>query len=79
VTSQGSPRSTFKRAIERGNLAVAEVTAREMGHIWLTDALALTVLAVETAPGKRNAYTTRVLRRLLDEDGPHVAGRESVL
>jgi hypothetical protein len=58
----------FKRAIERGNLPMAEMTAREMGHIWLTDALALTVLAVEKAPGKRNAYTTRFLRRLLDAD-----------
>jgi hypothetical protein len=39
-----------------------------MGHVLLTDALALTVLAVEKAPGKRNAYTTRFLRRLLEED-----------
>jgi hypothetical protein len=45
----------------------AEMAAREMGHIWLADALALTVLAVEKSPGKRNAYTVRFLRRLLEE------------
>jgi hypothetical protein len=78
VTSQGHARSTFKRAIERGNLPVAEVTAREMGHVWLADALALTVLAVERAPGKRNAYTTRFLRRLLVED-PNLTIDEAAL
>jgi hypothetical protein len=56
VTAQGSPRTVFRRAIERGNLLMAEMAAREMGHIWLADALKLTVLAIEKAPGKRNAY-----------------------
>jgi hypothetical protein len=28
VTAQGSSRSVFKRAIERGNLPMAEMTAR---------------------------------------------------
>jgi hypothetical protein len=68
MTAQGSSRSVFKRAIERGNLPIAEMTAREMGHIWLADALSLTVLAIEKAPGKRNAYAVRFLRRLLEED-----------
>jgi hypothetical protein len=31
VTAQGSARSIFKRAIENGNVVVAEATAREMG------------------------------------------------
>jgi hypothetical protein len=39
-----------------------------MGHIWLADSLKLTVLAIDNAPGKRNAYTARVLRRLPEED-----------
>jgi hypothetical protein len=30
LTAQGHPRAIFKRAIERGNLLVAEVTAREL-------------------------------------------------
>ena len=68
MTAQGSSRSVFKRAIERGNFAIAEMTVREMGHIWLSDALALTVLAIEKAPGRRNAYAVRFLRRLLEED-----------
>jgi hypothetical protein len=68
VTAQGSSRSVFKRAIERGNLPMAEMAVREMGHVWLSDALKLTVLAIEKAPGKRNAYAVRFLRRLLEED-----------
>jgi hypothetical protein len=31
LTAQGHPRAVFTRAIERGNLLVAEPTAREMG------------------------------------------------
>ena len=57
---------------------MAEMTAREMGRIWLADALSLTVLAIEKAPGKRNAYAVRFLRRLLDED-PHITIEEAVL
>jgi hypothetical protein len=78
ATSQGSPRTVFKRAIERGNFAVAEVVVRDMGHVWLTYTLALTVLAVEKAPGKRNRYTVRFLRRLLDDD-PNLTIDEAVL
>jgi hypothetical protein len=37
-------RVTFQRAIERGNLVVAEVTARELGRLDLADALDLTAL-----------------------------------
>jgi len=29
-TSQGHPRTIFRRALERGNLVLAEVTAREI-------------------------------------------------
>jgi hypothetical protein len=43
-TSQGHSVSIFRRAIERGNLTVAEATAREILRISLTDALELTVL-----------------------------------
>jgi len=31
LTAQGHPRTRFKRAIERGNVLVAEATAREIG------------------------------------------------
>jgi hypothetical protein len=33
MTPQGDPRAIFKRAIENGNLLVAEMTARELGRI----------------------------------------------
>ena len=42
VTSQGNPRVVFRRALERGNLVVAEITARELGGLNLKDALELT-------------------------------------
>jgi hypothetical protein len=35
LTAQGHPRATFLRAIERGNLLVAETTAREIGRLAL--------------------------------------------
>jgi hypothetical protein len=40
VTAQGHPRVIFKRAIERGNVVIAEATARELGRISLEEALA---------------------------------------
>ena len=42
MTAQGHPRAIFKRAIERGNVALAEATARELGRLSLDEALALT-------------------------------------
>jgi hypothetical protein len=44
VTAQGHPRTIFKRAIERSNVAIAEATAREVGRLSLDEALALTAL-----------------------------------
>jgi hypothetical protein len=35
TTSQGHPRTVFKRALQHENLLVAEATAREIGHISL--------------------------------------------
>jgi hypothetical protein len=58
----------FKRAIERGNLMAAEMTARELGRIPLSESLALTSLVVQKDPGRRSRYTVRWLQRLLEED-----------
>jgi len=33
LTSQGHPRTVFKRALEHDNLVLAEVTAREIGRV----------------------------------------------
>jgi hypothetical protein len=43
-TSQGRPRTVFARALQHGNLIVAEATARELGRISLAEALELTIL-----------------------------------
>jgi hypothetical protein len=56
LTAQGHPRATFKRAIEHGNVMVAEVTARELGLITLAESLALTALVVQKDPGRRSRY-----------------------
>jgi hypothetical protein len=68
VTAQGHPRAIFKRAIENGNVMVAEMTARELGRITLAESLALTALVVQKEPGRRSRYAVRWLRRLLEED-----------
>jgi hypothetical protein len=43
VTAQGHPRVIFKRAVERGNVVIAEATARELG-LTLEEALQLVLL-----------------------------------
>jgi hypothetical protein len=52
VTAQGHPRAIFQRAIERGNLLVAEATAREVGQLTLDEALKLLFLCIEKEPIK---------------------------
>jgi len=68
LTAQGHPRRIFQTAIERGNLLLAEATARELGRISLDESLALTVLVAEKDPERRSRFAVRWLRRLLEED-----------
>jgi hypothetical protein len=68
VTAQGHPRRIFATAIERGNIVMAEATARELGRISLKEALALTALVAEIEPERRSRFAVRWLRRLLEED-----------
>jgi hypothetical protein len=68
LTAQGHPRRIFATAIERGNVVVAEATARELGRISLEEALALTALVAEKEPERRSRFAVRWLRRLLEED-----------
>jgi hypothetical protein len=68
LTAQGHPRAIFKRAIENGNVVVAEMAAREVGRLTLAEALTLTALVVQKDPARRSRYLLRWLRRLLDED-----------
>jgi hypothetical protein len=38
VTAQGHPKAIFERAVERGNLVVAEATTWELGQLTLEEA-----------------------------------------
>jgi hypothetical protein len=69
MTAQGHPRAIFRRAIENGNVMLAEMTARELKGITLAESLALTALVVQKDPARRSRYTVRWLLRLLEEDG----------
>ena len=67
MTAQGHPRTIFKRAIERSNVAIAETTARELGRLSLDEALALTALVARHEPTRRSRFAVRWLERLLEE------------
>lgn len=67
VTAQGNPRAIFTRAIERGNLLVAETVLRaEIPRPTLLDLLELTALIASKDPGRRGRVTARWLHRYLD-------------
>jgi hypothetical protein len=67
LTASGHPRAIFERAIERGNLAVAETVLRaEIPRPTLADLLELTALIAQTDPGRRGRVTTRWLQRYLE-------------
>jgi hypothetical protein len=68
VTAQGNPRVIFKRAIERGTVAIAESVARELGQLSLGESLALTALVARQDPRRRSRFAVRWLLRLLEED-----------
>jgi hypothetical protein len=67
VTAQGHPRAIFKRAIERRNVVLAEMTARELGHVSLEEALQLLLLYAAHDPAKFERAAIRWLSRYLDE------------
>src|SRR2546427_4251622 len=67
LTAQGHPRAVFKRAIERGNLAVAEAMVREIGRVSLEEALELTALIAVKEPRRHERVAMRWLRLYLNE------------
>jgi hypothetical protein len=67
MTAQGHPRATFTRAIERGNLFVAEASAREVGRLTLEEALRLVFLYAKKDPGRYERAALRWLVRYLTE------------
>jgi hypothetical protein len=52
LTAQGHPRAIFKRAIERGNVVIAEMAARDVGSLTLGEALQLVCLYAGHEPAK---------------------------
>jgi hypothetical protein len=69
VTAQGHPRATFNRAIERGNLLVAETVLRELGRPTLSELLELTILIGFKDPRRYPRVGTRWLIRYLEAHG----------
>ena len=63
-------RAIFKRAIERGNLLVAEVTAREVGPLDLSEALELTALVALRNRERSQRFAVRWLARWIEETEP---------
>ncbi len=71
MTSRGHPYAEFKRALDRGNLWIAEAVAREMPQVSLEDALKLVHLYAEKEQwDKFERAAMRWLRRYLDENSP---------
>ena len=60
MTAQGHPRAIFSRAIARGNLVIAEATAREI-RLTLEEALRLLFLYAEHDPIKFDRAAPRWL------------------
>ena len=67
MTAQGTPRAIYKRAIERGNLLVAEVTLRqEIPRPTLVDLLELTALIAFKQPERFSRVAARWLLKYLE-------------
>jgi hypothetical protein len=59
MTSQGTARGRFGRAIRDRHLRRAEMAAREMGHLSLDDALDLCELIADFDPGRYDRAACR--------------------
>jgi hypothetical protein len=66
LTAQGHPRASFNRAIERGNLLIAETTLRELGRPTLGELLELTILIAFKDPRRYPRVAPRWLVRYLE-------------
>ena len=57
----------IRRALERGNLVLAEVTAREIGRVTIAEALELTALVARKQPERYGRFAARWLCLFLEE------------
>jgi hypothetical protein len=73
MTSQGSARGRFQRAIQARHVQNAEIAAREMGGLSLADALMLCELLAKTDPARYERAALRWLQRFIDERLPPLA------
>src|SRR5205809_3176307 len=73
MTSQGTARGRFGRAIHRRHVQAAEMAAREMGGLSLADALMLCELLANTDPTRYERAALRWLQRFIDERLPPLA------
>lgn len=70
MTSQGTARGRFERAIHRRHLLAAEMAAREMGGLSLADALMLCELLANADPQRYERAALRWLERFIEERLP---------
>jgi hypothetical protein len=73
MTSQGTAHGRFQRAIHGRNVRAAEMAAREMGGLSLTDALSLCELLAMVDPARYERAALRWLQRFIDERQPPLA------
>jgi len=73
MTSQGSAHGRFQRAIHRRQLFAAEMAARELDGLSLTDALDLTLLIREADRRRYERAAVRWLERFIQERSPALA------
>ena len=70
MTAQGHPRTRFRRAIEGRWLFHAELAAREMQNVTLSEALELVGLYAEVEPAKFEKAALRWHARYVTEAAP---------
>lgn len=70
MTAQGHPRTIFRRAVERGNLVVAEVAAREVGNLTLAEERQLVCLYALAQDAKFERAAVKWLGRFVGECSP---------
>jgi hypothetical protein len=73
LTSRGHLHAEFKRALDRGNLWIAEAVARELPKVSLEDALKLVHLYAEKESTKFEKAAIKWLRRYLNEASPELS------
>ena len=64
MTSDGSPHTRLRRAIQAGNLAIIQVTAAELGYVTLRDALGILLVIESEAEERFDAAAVRWAGRL---------------